>query len=248
MSKSDADWTPGRPENQTVTEREQGYPSRQTRRKKNVPLLKGELKAWEVWCETNGWYFYELVEKSIRHYLGEVDAQTPSIRSNDPDRSMIPSSLSRSLGGRPDAQPVENADNEAQAKENYVLNFYCEATGARLRETDKAVYRESLANLAPHIITIGIVNSVIRNAFSNNPGRINSLKYCLGAIDEAAAHGSQQGMMEMLKWSIDKRPTYRDSLPPIVRDNLRRAFAVQPMLPGTGGADVIPFGEKGTET
>jgi hypothetical protein len=192
-----------------------------------------KLEKWEVWCAVNKIDFQDLVEEGLDFYFSNLDAQAPSIRSDDLDRSMTPSS-SRSSIGRPGAY---GATDDA---EKHLLAFYCEATGNRLKSADKAVYRERLASLAPYIVKIGIITSVIRSK-----QQINSLNYCVGAIEEIAETGTPETHLALMMRSVTEVPMYADMLGPRRRENLLRAFALQPLLPGMGGElTEFPEGKK----
>ena len=226
-----SDWAPRRPDLQTPAEEESRYTSRVARSRKHLRLPTQKLERWEVWCTVQRKDFQQLVEEALDFYFYNLDAQAPSIRSDDLDRSMTLSS-SRSSIGRP------GACGAADDAEKHLLNFYCEATGNRLKSADKAVYRERLASLAPYIVKIGIITSVIRSKT-----RINSLNYCVGAIEEIAEVGTPENHLALMIRSVREVPMYADMLGPQRRENLLRAFALQPMLPGIG-ADVIPIGQE----
>jgi hypothetical protein len=62
-----------------------------------------------------------------------------------------------------------------------VINFYEVWTKNKATEKDRKAYEE-VSHLAPHIIRTGILISVVRAK-----NKINSFRYCIGAIEEAAA-------------------------------------------------------------
>jgi hypothetical protein len=158
--------------------------SRVERRKKTVRLPVQKLDKWEVWCAVAKLDFQDLVEEAIDFYLnieghlnGRPDAQTPSYQRLDDqieDEKDLSSSSSLFPYGRPDAQ-------------EQLLGFYAEKTGNVVKERDRDAYRE-VAELPEAAVRYGIMQSVLLCKT-----RVNSFRYCVGAIREAAdANVSQQ--------------------------------------------------------
>lgn len=79
-----------------------------------------------------------------------------------------------------------------------IINFYERWTRNKATVKDKAAHAE-VQHLAPHIIKCGILLSLQRAK-----GRINSFRYCHGAINEMAESGSGE---DYLKYMIDKIKT-----------------------------------------
>jgi hypothetical protein len=70
--------------------------------------------------------------------------------------------------------------------------FYQKWTRNKFTDKDKKTLEE-IQHLAPHVIKSGIVISVVRSK-----NKINSLKYCVGAIEESATTGVGPEYLEYL--------------------------------------------------
>lgn len=234
-----SEWAPRRPALQTPAEEEANYASRVARTRKHLRLPAQKLRKWEVWCTVNRIDFQELVEAAVDFYLDacanpthELDAQAPSIRLDDLDRLTTPSS-SRSSTGRPGA-------GTADEEEKHFLRFYALATGNRVKETDKAVYKASFANLEPYQARLAIVMGLMRAKM-----RINSLRYFEQIAEEVVEQQFSCDYLTFLEESVRARPMYSELLGAEKRQQLLQAFASQPALPGMA-ADVLPFNEGET--
>lgn len=84
-------------------------------------------------------------------------------------------------GGLVDQSPTINDLTDINDSLNEdVISFYAKWTRNKPTDKDKQTLKE-IEHLAPHVIKAGILASVIRSK-----NKINSLKYCVGAIQEVA--------------------------------------------------------------
>ncbi len=81
--------------------------------------------------------------------------------------------------------------------EDEALEFYSSVTGNPIRESDRQLCQELLKNgLAP--FKVGVLLSVARCKT-----HVNSLRYCAGAIEEAAQH-PQAGSDSYIRYLTEK--------------------------------------------
>ena len=81
-------------------------------------------------------------------------------------------------------QPRIDNDLDDGLTDEEIFIFYRKWTGNRITDGDRKFYRE-IQHFAPHVIQCGILLSLQRA-----PTRVNSLRYCKGAIEEMAASGA----------------------------------------------------------
>jgi hypothetical protein len=96
-------------------------------------------------------------------------------------------------GGLVDQSPsINNLIDIDDNLNNDVISFYEKWTRNKATEKDRKTYSE-IQHLAPHVIKSGILVSVIRAK-----NKINSLKYCVGAIEEAAETNPSEDYLKYL--------------------------------------------------
>jgi hypothetical protein len=160
--------TTGQLDNQIATAQggyqvEKQYHSRRTRKYKGVRLPVQKLAQWEIWCALNKVDFQELVERGIDTYLGQLDNQTTGQPGNR-------------------ATTIRLDDLEDSLKDDAII-FYQKWSGNRATEKDRQAYKE-VAHLNANVIKAGILTSIMRAK-----QKINSFRYCIGAIQEIAEAG-----------------------------------------------------------
>src|ERR1700694_2492695 len=114
------------------------------------------------------------------------------IRSMMRRKDLFPPSNLFPDAGAPVLQPEEQ-------KEAEMLAFYRRTTGNPVKERDREAFRE-VAKLAVHLIRAGIMRAVLRC-----PTRVNSLRYCIGAIQEAARSEMGKEIVAFLEGTFDRR-------------------------------------------
>jgi hypothetical protein len=182
------DWASGRPVKKSDRKAEQRYASRQERTRVGLRLLNENAEALRVWAAKNKRDQQDLVDELLVSYF-RMDAQTPTdqIKIDDQDdevkHSCGTSSSSIGSGGRPDAQPLSNAELlDLPELEREALVLYQQVTGNTLRHYDRAAFAE-VAHHARHHILAGIGVSKVRS----NGRRIRGFRYFHGAIAEVAS-------------------------------------------------------------
>jgi predicted DNA binding CopG/RHH family protein len=78
----------------------------------------------------------------------------------------------------------DSNDEDLLINDDKPLSIYRRLTGNRVRQSDKDAAAE-IATIAPAFIESGIIMSMLRAAAKSPPSRVNSFRYCLGAIEEA---------------------------------------------------------------
>jgi hypothetical protein len=215
---------------------EQSYPSRISRKLVSVRLPTQKLEKYKLWCFINKVDMQDAVEEALDWLTGQPDSQTATINdlidSNDDRRDEdIASSRSTLNSGQLDSQTASPVDDDA--KEG-VLNFYSRTTGNRIKENDRQALKE-VAHLEPYIIKAGIITSILRAK-----NRINSFRYCLGAIQEIDEAKPDVSYLHYVIDAFHRRPRSSESKP-------RRAPAAQTVLPATGAGTVVEPNFQGPE-
>ena len=88
-------------------------------------------------------------------------------------------------------------DASLQIEEDEALEFYSRLSGNPIRESDRRV-REELLQFDPTTIKVGVVLSILRCK-----NHVHSLKYCRGAIEEAA-RSPREGRELYLRYLMSK--------------------------------------------
>lgn len=156
-------WEAGKLASQTpslTTLTESRYPSRKLRRQKNLRLPVQKLEAYEMWCFVHKIDFQDAVERAM-DWLTSQPASRMMINESDEGDDIESSSIAR---------------------------FYENWTGNKWNAKDREALKE-LADIEPGVIQCGIMISVIRRAMAADGQKINSFRYCFGAIRETAAAG-----------------------------------------------------------
>lgn len=149
-----------------------------------VPTQKA--RKFKLYCALNGLEQRNVIEELLDHLFasmsGRPDGQTALNQISDDlmcddEARFLTSSSSQSLKGRPDGQ--ENLD----AKRRDVLAYYVRLTGNPVKQNDHDAL-DSVIDLSTYAIKCGIGKSMILCK-----SRVNSFRYCLGAIEEIAESG-----------------------------------------------------------
>lgn len=190
------DWSPGHPEvvtqSPTLDDRTSGhpvtqspswqgelnYPSRRTRERLTVRLPKHKLEKYKLYAHMTHEDMQDLVEYGLDWVTGLLDTQSPR---------------------HPNTQSPTNHDlNDLDdGLKDDVIIFYQKVTGNRWRiPEDQEAYKE-VAQYAPHIIKQGIAISKMRAK-----QKINSFRYCHGAIHESAHANNGADYLQYLLWKL----------------------------------------------
>lgn len=116
----------------------------------------------------------------------DLDDQIDDEKEKSSSSSLFPEA------GAPVLQPAERKEAEA-------LAFYAKTTGNQVKERDRDAYRE-VADLPEHFFRAGVMQSILLCRT-----RVNSLKYCLGAIKEAAEAGMSKELVDYLNADFERR-------------------------------------------
>lgn len=90
-------------------------------------------------------------------------------------------------------------DDYDEAKTDEVLIFYQLQTGNRVTRKDREALAE-VAHLAPHVVKAGVLLSLMRAK-----KKINSFRYCLGAIEEMAESGAGSDYLDFLLSKLEDK-------------------------------------------
>ena len=111
----------------------------------------------------------------------------------------------------PISEPLNQPQDDDDASSAAIFEFYAERTGNPVRASDRQTLAQ-LCSYPEHVVKAGILLSLLRSR-----SRINSLKYCVGAIEECAQQKAGEEYFNYLLGQCE-----------------RRSRQVQPGLPGVG--------------
>jgi len=227
----------GRPDGQQQQD-EQSYPSRSDRTKVTLRLRHESAERARLWvARGRGRALQDLVSDLIDQAI-TLDGQTATMINDLTDRDdevsarfLKPSHQHQRSTGRPDGHaPVVPGQStpltaveieQLPDTEREVLQFYTAYTGTPAKQRDRITFA-ALAHYPVHVLKSGILISVMRfNDRWQGKKHINSLRYCVGGIEECS--------------DPDVGPAYTEHL----INHWRRYFG-QPTLPGVG-ADLVDF-------
>ncbi len=156
---------------------ENSYRSRIERRQKGIRLPVQKLEAYEAWCFAHKIDFQDAVEMGM-DWVTSGQANHMMINESD------------------DSDDIESLS---------IARFYENWTGNKWNAKDKAALAE-LAGVSSGIIECGIMLSVIRRAAAPDGQKINSFRYCFGAIRETqeAGIGDPVSYMKSLRRYAEK--------------------------------------------
>lgn len=135
------------------------YPSRKHKLLMGVRLPSQKVERYKIWCFLNKTNMQDAVEQAMDWLTSQPVNQLTTYQFDDSDDTLI--------------------NDETSS----VIDFYAKWTHNKVTEKDKQASQE-VSHLAPEVIKAGILLSVQRAK-----GKINSFRYCLGAIEEAAESG-----------------------------------------------------------
>jgi hypothetical protein len=203
---STENWSTGAPEHQSTNSNpvdEKRFRSRVEREmiRGRVPTQKAEK--YRLFCHLMKIDMQDFLEEAgdlllVKYGFGtgapvlqcstdhDLDDQIDDEKEETSSSSLFPEA------GAPVLQPEERKEAEA-------LAFYAKTTGNQVKERDRDAYRE-VADLPLHSFRAGVMQSVLLCRT-----RVNSLKYCLGAIREAAEAGMSEEIVNYLQSSFGKR-------------------------------------------
>ena len=180
----------------------------------------------------------ELIDQWNRTMTGRPDGQT----AFDPDLKdrLIDEEEKFASSDQPEGRPPDQP-----AKRHEILGYYSLLTGNQIRQNDRDCL-ETLLNVPTYVIRAGIAQSILR---CNT--RINSLRYCVGAIEEIRESGVDRSFAVYLeavlvlegKWNRSIVPIDANGMEVWLRSKIRNH---QPELPGTAG-DLLEFIGKETK-
>ncbi len=156
------------------------YRSRRERKLKGVRLPVNKIEKYELWCLLNKADFQEAVEfaldwltsQPVNQLTGQPVNQLTTLINNDLNN--------------------ESVINDAKAER--VFNKYKELTGRQATKKDMQAYGE-VAHLEYAVIEHGLHTAIQRAVSAGS--RVNSFRYTLNCIREAASQSSaQQGVPE----------------------------------------------------
>ena len=141
--------------------------------------------------------------------------------------------------GRPDGQTA------VDSKRRQILDYYSVLTGNPLKQNDRD-FLETIIDVPTAAIKGGIAQSLLRCQT-----RINSLRYCEGAIEEIfETCGDENSYSIYLETVLAREGRWNSELTPIdpreMEASLRRRGLTQQNLPGAG-ADVVELRPGQTE-
>ena len=153
---------------------ERFYRSRTQRRLKGIRLPANNLERYERWCFDNKVDFQDAVDfalnwltsQPVNQLTGQPVNQLTTLINNDINNELI--------------------INDEKA--NKVFNKYKELTGKPITTKDREAYRE-IAHLEYQVIERGLYTAIQRAVAAGS--RVNSFKYALNCIHEAAKTSSQ---------------------------------------------------------
>lgn len=150
------------------------YPSRRQRKTVTIRLPVHKLEQYKMWCFFNKVDLQLAVERGLDIVTGKPQSQQAPIDMIDFD---------------------EGSDNDGTSS---ILSFYSKWTGNKPTQPDREVAL-TLLSLPLVAVQQGVLLSVLRAK-----KRINSLKYCLGAIEESAEAGSGENYVKYLIEALGK--------------------------------------------
>ena len=178
-------------------------------------------------------------QTALNHDLD--DLRSDRLIDDEENKFLTPSSDQRI--GRPDGQEFPGA------KRREILAYYSLLTGNPLKQNDRD-FLETILDLPMAAIKGGIAQSLLRCKM-----RINSLRYCEGAIEEIFEHrGADSSFSIYLETVLAREGKWNSSLTPIdqgaMQATVRRYFRGQdeqgqPTLPGAG-ADLVQLPRETT--
>lgn len=179
QSTTGANQSTGQPVNQLTTESvEQHYPSRKNRTLLGVRLPTHKLEKYKLYAHLTKEDLQDLVEYGLDWATGQLANQST---------------------GQPANQSTANHDMMTdEVLKDDVAIFYQKVTGNRWRKEDQDALKE-VSQFAPHIIKAGIALSKMRAKV-----KINSFKYCHGAIHEAAQGNASEDYLQYLVWKLKR--------------------------------------------
>lgn len=186
---------------------------------KHVSDLKCELVA-EGWIERRGRRAVDLLVGFKQPKVVEIgranSGKNPELGGGAGGR--IPEKIRNSIPEKSGIGPASpysehhsQPDDDDTSSSAAILEFYAEQTGNPLRASDRRALAE-ISHHPEHIIKAGILLSMLRVRT-----RVNSLKYCLGAVAECAEGKVGEDYLKYLAGKLE----------------LRRRH-VQPSMPGVG--------------
>jgi exonuclease VII large subunit len=155
-------------------QKEKCYPSRRNRTQITVRLPSQKVEKYKLWCFVNKVDLQEAIERGLDFVTGQPDSQTATYQFDDTDDALI--------------------DDESSS----ILDFYAKWTRNKPTKKDKEAVAE-IAHLSAHVIKCGVLLSLQRAK-----GRINSFRYCIGAIEETAESGAGAEYLHYLAGQLKK--------------------------------------------
>jgi hypothetical protein len=141
------------------------FPSRQLKGRLSLRLSIDCLDALEAFCRQHGCDKGDVVEHALAQFLGA-------------QRETIGRPKKKPLGAQSDWAP--NHDRKDLIDDDEIIIIYRELTENRPTARDRAA-AEEIREIPPEIVRQGIALTLKRA-----PTKVNSLRYCLGAIREVA--------------------------------------------------------------
>ena len=244
---SPGDWPARRPDGQTADAQfnpappVKGSSVRPGVDKITVRVPTQKARKFKLYCALNGFEQKDVIEELLDHLFasmsGRPDGQTALNQISDDlmindEAKFLSSSSSRSVMGRPDGQ-----DNP-EAKSRDVLAYYSRLTGNPLKQNDRDAL-DTVIHLPTYAIKCGIGKSILVCK-----SRVNSLRYCIGAIEEIAESGVNETYLAYMETVLQREGKWKaEFTPKSPQPPLRQAT-----LPGASNAgDLINLNRKETE-
>jgi hypothetical protein len=124
---------------------------------------------------------------------GGAGARIPEkIRNRIPENSGVGAAS-------PYSEHLSQPDDDDNASSSALLDFYSEQTGNAVRASDRRTAAE-LSRHPEHVAKAGIVLSLLRAR-----SRINSLKYCVGAVEECAENRAGEEYLRYLLGQLERK-------------------------------------------
>lgn len=249
---SAANWPARRPDGQTAKPGSDPVPSvKGSGKRPGVERIEARVpqqigKKFKFLCAINHLEIQDVVSGLISQWndamTGRLDGQTALDQDPDdlkPDRliddeNKFLTSSSDQPEGRPDGQ-----DSPVAQKRREILAYYSLLIGNPIKQNDLD-FLETILHLPSAAIRGGIAQSLLRCT-----AKINSLRYCAGAIDEIVEKGgAENGYSVYLETVLLREGLWNHQLTPLdarqMEATLRRRGLSQPQLPGSGG-DLVEF-------